>query len=54
MAKKADLLQRERTLPPLSNINDIFRDMTERMGDGLGRAADAFEGDKLRIGTLCS
>lgn len=53
-ARKDDLIQREKTLPPLSDIVDIFRDITEVMGDELKAAADAFDGVPLKIGTLCS
>ncbi|OMP81469.1 DNA repair protein rad5 [Diplodia seriata] len=42
-------------LPPLSNIEDIFKDITQRaMENGFGKTLEAINGHELRIATMCS
>ncbi|KAK8153048.1 hypothetical protein IWX90DRAFT_409460 [Phyllosticta citrichinensis] len=42
-------------LPPLSDIQDIFTDLTQKALDsGLGKALEVLAGTKLRIATMCS
>lgn len=43
------------SLPPLSSIEDIFEDITERaMSKGLRKTLKALNGHELRIATMCS
>lgn len=43
------------SLPPLSSIEDIFKDITERaMSKGLRKTLKALDGHELRIATMCS
>ncbi|KAK8236798.1 hypothetical protein HDK77DRAFT_484154 [Phyllosticta capitalensis] len=42
-------------LPPLSNIQDIFTDLTNNaLGQGLNEALQELAGTKLRVATMCS
>ncbi|OJD37011.1 c-5 cytosine-specific dna [Diplodia corticola] len=42
-------------LPPLSNIEDIFKDITQlAMENGFNKTLDALNGHELRIATMCS
>lgn len=42
-------------LPPLSNVADIFRDLTERaIPKGLDKALQHLQGTPLRVATMCS
>ncbi|KAK7561133.1 hypothetical protein IWX49DRAFT_131380 [Phyllosticta citricarpa] len=43
------------TLPPLSNIQDIFTDLTQKAIDnGLDSVLEVLAGTKLRVATMCS
>lgn len=41
-------------LPPISDIYEMFDDIVLRVAKPLTEVSDAFSGNKLRVGTMCS
>lgn len=42
------------SLPPISDINEIFEDMVERIQEELEKVAETLAGQKIRVATVCS